>query len=227
MKTNDGEDSGFFRRYGLTLGIVSVFAGGGVFAATQTFSGHGTPSRPPPPVTIVKLLTPPPPPPPPPPMPQLQEPKMMEQVQVDDDEEKPQDDPPASNDAPIGTNITGNGPPDGFGLGANRGANLLGAPGPKKNSSRWGWYAAQVQSTIGEALRRNDVTQRANFRVEVRIWPDVSGRVTRATLGGTTGDAALDAALIKDVLTGMQLREPPPEGMPSPIVLRLTAQRPG
>jgi len=60
----------------------------------------------------------------------------------------------------------------------------------------------------------------------VRIWPDNTGRITRATLASSTGDAALDAALRDDVLSGLQLSEPPPADMPLPIVMQLTAKKP-
>jgi TonB family protein len=63
------------------------------------------------------------------------------------------------------------------------------------------------------------------MKVQVRIWADSTGRVTRAKLDGTTGDPKLDDALQK-VLTNIQLQEPPPAGMPAPIVMRLTARRP-
>lgn len=150
---------------------------------------------------------------------------MVEQVQVDDSEAKP-DDNPAPPSADLGTSITGGGAPDAFGLSGNRGGGFLGGTGSRGSGSRWGWYASAVQATVSEALRRNARTRDANFRLEVRVWPDLTGRVTRAQLAGTTGDAALDAAIKAEVLTGLQLKEPPPPGMPLPIVMRLTARRP-
>ena len=79
---------------------------------------------------------------------------------------------------------------------------------------------------MSEALRRNPRTRGAKLRIEVRIWPDATGRITRAQLSGSSGDPAVDAAIRDEVLTGLQLPEPPPQGMPSPIVLRVIAQRP-
>jgi hypothetical protein len=75
---------------------------------------------------------------------------------------------------------------------------------------------------VNEALRKTPLTRQAAFNLKVRIWPDLTGRVTRAKLNGTTHDAKLDAA-IREVLTGLQLSEPPPPGMPVPIVMRLSA----
>ena len=47
-----------------------------------------------------------------------------------------------------------------------------------------------------------------------------------ATLASSTGDAATDDAIKNDILFGRQLRDAPPEGMPIPIGMRFTAQRP-
>ncbi len=92
--------------------------------------------------------------------------------------------------------------------------------------ARWYAYAGQVQMRIADALRKNRRTRNANAHIDVRIWPDSLGRITRAQLASSTGDAAVDAAIKDEVLTGLQLQEPPPAGMPMPIVLRVTARRP-
>ena len=151
--------------------------------------------------------------------------KMIEQTPVDDKEEKPDDKPPEA--APdLSTNLTGGNGPD---MGLSRGGGNTGVIGGGRHSSgsRWGWYAAKVQSQIGDALRRNARTKAASMSVTVRIWPDpATGRVTRATLAGTSGDPGIDQALRNEILSGLQLSEPPPAGMPAPIVMRITARRP-
>jgi hypothetical protein len=91
-------------------------------------------------------------------------------------------------------------------------------------STRFGLYAAQVQSGIKEALLQNSKTRSASISgVVTRIWIDNAGRITRAQLVGTTGDPTLDSAITDKVLAGFQLQQPPPADMPMPIVLRLTA----
>lgn len=175
---------------------------------------------------MVKLPPPPPPPPPPqvkPPEPKPEE-KMIEQAPVEKEEQKPDEKPP---DQPqVGTNIKGNGS-DGFNL-ANGSGNgpVAGNNRGRGSGSKWGWYASEVQARIADALRNNRKTRSADVRIEVRIWPDATGRISRAELAGTTGDASMDAAIKNEVLTGLRLQEPPPAGMPSPIVLRITARRP-
>ena len=82
-----------------------------------------------------------------------------------------------------------------------------------------------MQSRIADALRRNGRTRNANLSMQVRIWADSSGRITRASLVGSTGDSALDSAIANEVLSGLQLQEAPPADMPMPINLRITARK--
>ncbi len=218
---NDGP--GFFRRFWLLLlvGALALSAAGAVMYQLAT---HKTP----PPtreqvITMVNLQPPPaPPPPPPPPPPQVQEDKMVEQTPIVD--EPPPDDTPAPQQA-VATSIIGNGPPDGFGVGAANGSGtrLGGTAAPR---SQFGWYAAQVQATISEALRKNPATRNASFRLDVRVWPDLTGRITSAKLASSTGDSAVDATIEREILTGLQLQQPPPADMKLPIVMRFTARRP-
>jgi len=159
---------------------------------------------------------------------------MIEQEAVTDDEpppeESPPDEPPAGPD--LSTAIAGDGPPDGFGLGGPGSGGSggpgtgLGGSGRRGGGSKYGWYAALVQRRISDALRSNRLTRSAEARIEVRIWPDDTGRITRARLAHSTGDSALDRTIESEVLTGLRLDQPPPDDMPRPIVLRLTARRP-
>jgi TonB family protein len=126
----------------------------------------------------------------------------------------------------MGTNIEGTGP-DAFGLAKGGGGGLIGGKGSGgKKGSKYGAYAAQVQTRIVQALRSHKKTRASSLNITARIWLDASGRVTRATLAGSSGDAATDAALRNEILTGLQLQAPPPAGMPMPIVMRLKATRP-
>ncbi|MGD1019853.1 MAG: TonB C-terminal domain-containing protein [Verrucomicrobiia bacterium] len=189
---------------------------------------------------VVNLPPPPVTPPPPPARPQLadipseSEQKMISQEPVTEVESRP--DAAAKSEAPSGespgpgTSIQGDGSSDGFGLRAGNGlgfgtggtGNTIGGAG----RSRWGWYAGQVQSAISQALQSDKTTRDADFRVEAQIWADRTGRITRARIARSTGHAALDQALTNDILVGLVLQEPPPDGMPMPIVLRLTARHP-
>lgn len=160
---------------------------------------------------------------------------MIEQPKMEEPEEKPDEPPPKAEEppqAPIGTGIVGNGPGDGFGLGYGSGMSgggngMIGGSGTGgRRGSRWGWYAGQVQNAIADALRRDRRTRSASLSVHAKIWADSSGRITRAQLASSTGDSALDGAIRNEILTGVQLQEAPPQDMPMPINLRLTARKP-
>ena len=94
-----------------------------------------------------------------------------------------------------------------------------------KSGSKYGWYAGKVQSAVSDALRGDKRTRSAVMSLEVKIWADQLGRVTRTQLVNTTGDPGLDSALREDVLNRVRLPEPPPADMPMPINLRITARK--
>lgn len=145
------------------------------------------------------------------------------------DEVKPEEPPPSDDPPPsISTGIVGNGPADGFGLSGGRGGNGRGGNGFRggNGGGRFDRYAAQVQTRLEAALLGNRKTSRASGQTEFRIWADDSGRITRVKLNRPTGNAAVDSAIENEVLPGLHLDEPMPPGMPSPIVLRMTARRP-
>jgi outer membrane biosynthesis protein TonB len=223
------EESGFLRKYGFVFGIgVVVLTAAGVVVGQVAKGDHSAPPRAQE-VFIVRPMPPPPPTPPPPPPPKTVEPpkevveKMVEQTPLDQPENKP-DDRPKDSASPLTTSLTGPGN-DGFGLGAGNGFGT-GRGGTGGGGSRFGWYAGEVQQAIQDALNRNPVTNHAQFVQKTRIWADASGRLIRLRLAGSTGDPEVDRA-IEAALTGLQLPEPPPTDMPMPIVMRISARRPG
>jgi hypothetical protein len=60
--------------------------------------------------------------------------------------------------------------------------------------------------------------------LELRIWVDPSGRITRVAPVRADLDASLQEAL--QSVVGVRLNEPPPADIPMPMVARLTARRP-
>jgi protein TonB len=219
----DDPDDTFFGRHQAKLGIAVVLVVGGLTAYLVSHRSESAPRKAPERMVMVQPLPPPPPPPPPPPKVEPpKEEKMIEQAPPEDPDPKPADEPPPM----IATGIKGDGPGGIAGLGSGRdrlgnGNTLGGARGGK-----WDGFARQVQNKVSEGLRRSPKTRAARVSsLTVRIWPDSTGRINRAKLAASTGDAALDAA-IEDVLTGLQLPEPPPAGMPLPIVMRITERRP-
>ena len=148
----------------------------------------------------------------------------MQEEAVPADDKKPEpkpDQPPAA----ISTNITGNGPADGFGLSAGNGnGNWLGNGSGTGGGSAVGWYAGQVKKTILETLNKNPRLRKAEFRGEPYVWFDATGRITRVKLSATSGDSAVEKE-IENTLTGIQMPEAPPAGMKT-LHLRITELRP-
>lgn len=239
QKPADEDREPFARRYGMPIiaGLAAVSVIGAV--AVVFVSGDGAP--PPKPVqelTIVNIIPPPPPPPPPPEVQPPPEPEqeMIEQVQVEDPEiqaeqetEEPQEAPPEEVAAdepptgPLGLDQAAEGPGDQFNLAARPGARGFGGGGG--GGSRWGWYASIVQQQIEGALHANPKTRNVVMQVQVRLWADKSGRVSRVQLVNSTGDPEIDAVIRSEVLAGLTLRQPPPDDMPMPMVARITARR--
>jgi hypothetical protein len=148
---------------------------------------------------------------------------MIDQTPIDQPEPKPDNKPEPPAPA-LGTNIKGDGPADGFGLSGSNGNGLLGG-GTKGGGSRWGWYASEVQTKIREALLKNPRTRNLAFNGQIRVRFDATGRAVHVTLQGPADPADKDA-LSNEILADVQSDEPPPPGMPMPLVIRLTMQRP-
>jgi periplasmic protein TonB len=134
--------------------------------------------------------------------------------------------PPEETPPPLGTNVAAGGPPDSFGLTAyhagaeGNGDGHIGGGTKCVGVSRFGSYAAQVQSRIADAMRRNERVKQALFaNVEAKIWVDKLGKIQRAKVFGSNGTPS------DEDLIGLQLISPPPDDMPMPIVLRLNARK--
>ncbi len=194
------------------------------------------PPRPAQELRIVKI-TPPPPPPPPPPQetpppppeqkmieqPKMAEPEVKEEKPAEEPKEAPPDDAPPPM-GPLGLDEAPEGPGDQFNLAGNPGGRGF-TGGGGGGGSRWGWYCTIVQEQIETALRANPKTRNFVAQIEVRLWADGSGRISRVLINPSTGDPAVDAAIQGEGLSGLVLRQPPPQDMPMPIVARITGRR--
>jgi len=175
----------------------------------------------------------PPPPPPPVTPPKVEEPETT-RVNLRPQDLLPPDEPrPAAPPAgPLALATEGEGPGDAFNLAGNPGGrSLLGGGGLGDGSgvgggggNPYGWYYAQVADELTEAFRNNKRVSTASARVELKLWADGSGRVSRVQLVRSTGDPSIDEAI--QSVVGLRLKQPPPPGSPMPMILRLTARRP-
>jgi protein TonB len=175
-----------------------------------------------PPPREQKIMVMPRQPPPPPPPPPEQPPPEPEKVDEPLPEEEPLPEPDAADEAPpgedLGVDAEGSGTGDGFGLvGRKGGRSLLG--GGDRNR----WYAGVVQQDLQRALMANDSARGAKYSVVVKLWFEADGRLSRFELAGPIEDAGSEVAL-REVLGGLRASNPPPDGMPQPMKLRIVSR---
>ena len=169
-------------------------------------------------VQQVQLIRPPPPPPQekPPEPPKQEEEKIPEPEQPAP--ETPSDEPPPGEQ--LGLDTEGGAGGDSFGLVGNKGGRSLLASG----GDRFAWYAGVLKDDLLSFLSDHpDIRQRA-YSVNIRLWLDGKGSVTRVALSSSTGDSALDRELQK-LLGGLdKVAEAPPADMPQPVQIRLVSR---
>jgi protein TonB len=196
--------------------LVTATAGGAAVYFIRQFMD----SPPPTPKQViqeVRLIRPPPPPetapPPPPPEEKVDDIKEPEQTP-----DTPSDQPPAG--TLLGLDSEGVAGGDGFGLAARRGGRDLLASG----GDRFAWYAGMLKQDLLTLLGENRDIRARSYSVNVRLWLDGKGAVTRVALASSTGDRALDQQL-STLLAGMdRVAEAPPDGLPQPVQIRIVSR---
>ena len=156
-----------------------------------------------------------------PPEPEKPEEKPPEEEVKLDQPEAPQDakdEPPPGQD--LALDADGGAGTDGFGLGAKKGGRELTSIG----GSRFGGYLGSLQQNIRDALSQNDKVRKAgDYKITVKLWIARNGSVDRIELLDSTGSNDVDAAM-KRVLSGITLLKDPPEDMPQPVKIRISAR---
>jgi periplasmic protein TonB len=169
-------------------------------------------------VQTVQLIRPPPPPPieKPPEPPKVEEEKIPEPEQPTPD--TPADQPPAGD--LLGLDAEGGAGGDAFGLiGKKGGRDLLASGG-----DRFAWYAGALKDDLLSFLSEHqDIRQRA-YSVNVRLWLDGRGAVTRVALSSSTGDHDLDRELQKLLGSMQKVAQAPPTDMPQPVQIRIVSR---
>lgn len=177
-------------------------------------------------IHTVTLLKPPPPPP-------VREKPPEQEVQKEQEKPPPEVEEettpePAQEDA-LGLDADGGAGSDGFGLRAKKGGQPLIGGGLKTAEllRRYAWYIRIVQEDIRkkvhEHMERNGGLPEGTRQVLVRIVLDEQGMVRDYEIYGSSGDPSLDRA-VGEVLKFVRLSEPPPEGMPRTMKLRISSQ---
>ena len=165
-----------------------------------------------PPTTTALLLPPPPPPPPPPPQEQPPEPvETLKPVPVEMPTPTPQKtDTPAA--VSIDSAATGAG--DSYGLqgGGPGGMGGVGATGTGTGPAGGisdGFYGQNLRNALQQRIQDQDSVNRQVFSADFAVWVDPRGRVTKAELLRTSGDARRDQKLLAILEATADLDAPP------------------
>ena len=149
-------------------------------------------------------------------------------------QDQQQDAPPAGAD--LGVEGAGGSGSDGFGLvakGKGMGRDITlgggGSGGINKLAlmAKYGWYTSKVQEEIKKQMRKlldqGGGIPKGKFQATVRILLDSKGSVIKYQLVASSGNDKMDEAL-KGSLPGFKISQPPPEGMPSGMTVRIVSQ---
>lgn len=216
---------------GLIAIMVFVLAGGAW--GVKAFLMDDSPRRKSP-VTTVTLLRPPPPvqAKEKPPEPVIKEVPKKEEIITPGPKDQPEnssDNTPAGDK--LGLDAEGGAGSDAFGLVGKKGGRslLAGGDGLGKYSllSKFGWYNQIVEREITRkvmrSLEENGGVQKGKLKTVLRVSLDGRGAVTNYRIIGSSGNHKMDEAVLQAV-EGIRISEPPPEGMPRTMVLRISSQ---
>nr|CBX31633.1 hypothetical protein N47_E51450 [uncultured Desulfobacterium sp.] len=139
-----------------------------------------------------------------------------------------QDNKPPGQD--LGLDADGTAGSDGFGLVGKKGGRALiggGGGGGGSLMGQYAWYTKIVQDeirkTVRERLEKTGGIPKGKIQVVIRIELDQQGKIIQCSIAGSSGNEAADQA-IKDALVMARVSEPPPDGMPRAMKLKISSQ---
>ncbi|MBC7803674.1 MAG: TonB C-terminal domain-containing protein [Candidatus Parcubacteria bacterium] len=104
---------------------------------------------------------------------------------------------------------------------------IPGTPGGTGGVGRgFAFYTSQLQSLLQEELNRKDKLRGAEYSASLALWIGPDGRVQKVELTGSTGNPQTDTLLRETIAASTRLKAPP-ESMPQPVKLRVTARGTG
>jgi outer membrane biosynthesis protein TonB len=194
----------------ILLGVLALAAAGyGIWLLSNATIGKQKPA---PPSTTALLLPPPPPPPPPPPQEKPPEP-------VETAKPVPVDVPtpsPAKAEAPaaVSINAEATGAAGDYGLtgGGPGGMGGVGSTGTGTGAAGGisdGFYRQNLRNALQQRIQDQDSVNRQVFSADFAVWVDSRGRVTKAEMLRTSGDAKRDERLLAILQSTTDLDAPP------------------
>jgi TonB family protein len=215
-------------RIGIALVVIALVYGLGI-ALKGLFSG-GAPHKKQ--VTTIKILPDTPPPPPPPPKEQPKEQPREQPKEIKMEQPKPQEAPQPPSEQLKMEGEAGDGPSvfdQGKVTKDYDGGDVATKPriGFSKSASYYAFYTNQIRTQIEDALEKDKTLASGKYKVIVHLWLAKDGRLERFELAGSSGVPDTDER-IKAALAQMPpVSEAPPEDMPQPVKMRITARSAG
>ena len=178
-------------------------------------------------IQMVRLMKPPPPPKikEKPPEPEVKkeeiiETEVEEETPPDKMEEQSESDAPAGDD--LGLDADGVAGSDGFGLRAKKGGRPLIGGG----KSQYAWYTRivrhELEKLVNKILQENGGVPDGELEAVVKIVLDDQGAIVEHWIIASSGNHRVDDAINK-ALSFAGAGEPPPEGMPKKMLLRISS----
>ncbi len=190
-------------------------------------------------IQVVKLLKPPPPPEEKLPEPEV--PKDLPQQEVIEAmpqgnaprNDQPQDTAPVGQD--LGVDAEGGSGSDGFGLvGRKGGRSIIGAGGGGGGGlsrsallAKYGWYTNKIEKELWRSVKslldKDGGIPKGKHQLTIHLELNPGGSVVRFTIIGGSGNDRVDRA-VKTVMPLLRITEPPPDGMPRGMTIKVSAQ---
>jgi TonB family protein len=198
---------------GVALAVVAAV----VVALVFLLGGHSSAPAKAPKISVMPVA-----PPPPPPKEEKKPDPPKEQKDVKTEQQIPKDAPPAPPSADLKMDGPAGDGPSAFSAGKITSDDLSKALGNGSGLfNPFTNFANAVKGDLQRYLTRQKELRVRAYKVEVQLWIDRDGQLTRHQIVGSTGDADIDALISKKLETMGRLAQTPPERMPQPIRLRL------
>ena len=133
----------------------------------------------------------------------------------------------------LGVDADGKAGSDGFGLVGKKGGRSIlsggGGDGMGKLSllSKFGWYTQIVETEIRKKVMKhldeNGGIPRGKLQAVVQVSVNSVGSIVKYKIIGSSGNHKMDEA-VKQSIDDIKISEPPPDGMPRTMNIRVTSQ---
>jgi outer membrane biosynthesis protein TonB len=82
---------------------------------------------------------------------------------------------------------------------------------------------AEVRQKVNKKLEQDGGIPKGKYQTLVKIVLDGGGAIVDYKVAGTSGNQKIDKA-VREALSGIRISDPPPEGMPKALTIRISSQ---